>query len=249
MTQDEAKWAVAHRAVEFVEDGMRLGLGTGTTSTKFIHALAEKVRSGLHVRCVASSDASQHLGLSLGIDVTTLDGLPEIDLYIDGADEVFPHDGQLDLIKGGGAALLREKIVASASRRFLVVVDSTKLVDRLGKFPLPVEVIKMALPIVQPRLAALGLAPKLRLVKGGTDPLHTDENNYILDCMSGPIEDPAATALAIRSIVGVVEHGLFLNFAEAVLIAGDDGVQELRASRPTILSASSAAGKASYTHD
>jgi ribose 5-phosphate isomerase A len=248
MTQDEAKWAVAHRAVEFVEDGMRLGLGTGTTSTKFIHALADRVKSGLHVRCVASSDASFNLARSLGIDVTTLDELPEVDLYIDGADEVFPHDGQLDLIKGGGAALLREKIVASASKRFLVVVDSTKLVDRLGKFPLPVEVIKMALPIVEPRLAALGLEPKLRPVKGGKDPLLTDENNYILDCMAGPLADPAATAKAIRSIVGVVEHGLFLNYAEIVLIAGDDGVQELRATRPTLLSESSRGGTASYTH-
>jgi ribose 5-phosphate isomerase A len=248
MTQDEAKWAVAHRAVEFVEDGMRLGLGTGTTATKFIHALAEQVKRGLRVRCVASSDASFNLGRSLGIEVTTLEELPEIDLYIDGADEVFPHDGQLDLIKGGGAALLREKIVASASKRFLVVVDSTKLVDRLGKFPLPVEVIKMALPIVQPRLAALGLQPKLRLVKGGSDPLLTDENNYILDCMAGPLADPAATAQAIRSIVGVVEHGLFLNYAEIVLIAGDDGVQELRASLPTLLSESSRPGTASYTH-
>jgi ribose 5-phosphate isomerase A len=252
MTQDEAKWAVAHRAIEFVEDGMRLGLGTGTTSTKFIHALSGKVRTGLHVRCVASSDASFTLAQSLGIDITTLDELPELDLYVDGADEVFPHDGQLDLIKGGGAALLREKIVASASRRFLVVADSTKLVDRLGKFPLPVEVIKMALPLVQPRLAALGLEPKLRLVKGGSrdgaDPLLTDENNYILDCMAGPLADPAATAKAIRSIVGVVEHGLFLNFADIALIAGDDGVQELRASIPTILSESSHPARASYSH-
>jgi ribose 5-phosphate isomerase A len=248
MTQDEAKWAVAHRAVEFVEGGMRLGLGTGTTATKFIHALAEQVQRGLRVRCVASSDASYDLGRSLGIDVTTLEELPEIDLYIDGADEVWPHDGQLDLIKGGGAAMLREKIVASASKRFLVVADSTKLVERLGAFPLAVEVIKMALPIVKPRMAALGLAPRLRLVKGGTDPVLTDEGNYILDCMSGLIEDPAATAQAIRSIVGVVEHGLFLNVAEIALIAGDSGVEELRASRPTILSASSRAGEASYRH-
>jgi ribose 5-phosphate isomerase A len=248
MTQDEAKWKVAHRAVEFVEDGMRVGLGTGTTSTKFIHALAEKVQGGLRVRCVASSDASYDLGRSLGIDVTTLEELPEIDLYIDGADEVRYHDGQLDLIKGGGAALLREKIVASASTRFLVVVDSTKVVERLGAFPLPVEVIKMALPIVKPRMAAIGLEPKLRLVKGGTDPLLTDEGNYILDCMAGTIEDPAATAQAIRSIVGVVEHGLFLNMAEIALIAGDEGVQELRASRPTILSASPGAGSVSYGH-
>jgi ribose 5-phosphate isomerase A len=230
MTQDEAKWAVAHRAVEFVEDGMRVGLGTGTTATMFIRALAGKVRNGLTIRCVASSDASHNLAQSLGMDVVTLNELPELDLYIDGADEVMVTPGKsIDLIKGGGAALLREKIVTSASKRFLVVVDSTKLVKQLGAFPLPVEVIKMALPIVRPRLEALGLEPRLRLVKGGSDPLKTDEGNYILDCMGGPLADPHATAAAIRAVVGVVEHGLFLNMASLALIAGDDGVRELRA--------------------
>ncbi len=230
MTQDEAKWAVAHRAVDFVEDGMRVGLGTGTTATMFIHALSGKVRTGLEIRCVASSDASHTLAQSLGMDVVTLNELPELDLYIDGADEVLVTPGRsIDLIKGGGAALLREKIVTSASKRFLVVADSTKLVDQLGRFPLPIEVIKMALPVVQPRLEALGLKPKLRLVQGGSDPLKTDEGNYILDCMCGPLQAPHATAAAIRAIVGVVEHGLFLNMASLALIAGDDGVRELRA--------------------
>jgi ribose 5-phosphate isomerase A len=230
MTQDEAKWAVAHRAVEFVDDGMRVGLGTGTTSTMFIHALAERVRNGLKIRCVASSAASHALGQSLGMEVVTLTELPELDLYIDGADEVMRSaDGSLNLIKGGGAALLREKIVASAAQRFLVVADSTKLVRQLGKFPLPVEVVKMALPVVEPQLAVLGLKPRLRLVKGGSDPLHTDEDNYILDCMAGLIADPEETARAIRGIVGVVEHGLFLKMASLALIAGDEGVLELQA--------------------
>lgn len=228
MTQDDAKRAVAQRAVQFVEGGMRVGLGTGTTSTMFIRALAEQVQRGLKIRCVASSDASQQLGLSLGMDVTTLDQLPELDLYVDGADEVCLHNGGLDLIKGGGAALLREKIVASAAHRFLVVVDSTKVVSRLGAFPLPVEVIKMALHVVEPRLAALGLAPRLRLKKDGSGPLLTDENNYILDCMGGVLADPAATAAAIRAVVGVVEHGLFLHSAELALVAGEGGVTELR---------------------
>jgi ribose 5-phosphate isomerase A len=228
MTQDDAKRAVAQRAVQFVEAGMRVGLGTGTTSTMFIRALAEEVKRGLKIRCVASSDASHDLGLSLGMDVTTLDELPELDLYVDGADEVCVRDGGLNLIKGGGAALLREKIVASAAKRFLVVVDSSKVVDQLGKFPLPVEVIKMALPVVQPRLADLGLQPKLRMKKEASGPLLTDENNYILDCMSGVIADPHATAAAIRGIVGVVEHGLFLHMAESALVAGEDGVRELR---------------------
>src|SRR6202044_1579691 len=120
----------------------------------------------LNIRCVASSDASHDLGLSLGMEVQTLAELPELDLYIDGADEVCREYGGLDLIKGGGGALLREKIVASAAREFICVVDSTKVVERLGKFPLPVEVIKMALPVVEPRLAAPGLKPKVRRAKG-----------------------------------------------------------------------------------
>ena len=229
MTQDDAKLAVAQRAVEFVEEGMRVGLGTGTTATMFIRALAEEVRGGLKIRCVASSDASHNLAQSLGIEMLTLKELPELDLYIDGADEVMLVPGKsLDLIKGGGAALLREKIVTSASKRFIVVADSTKLVAQLGAFPLPVEVIKMALPVVEPRLAALQLKPRLRLIKGTAEPLKTDEGNYILDCMSGILNDPHATAAAIRSIVGVVEHGLFLNMTALALIAGDDGVREVR---------------------
>ena len=230
MTQDDAKRAVAARAVEFVEDGMRVGLGTGSTSTMFIRALGEKVRGGLKIRCVASSDASQALGIELGMDVTTLGELPELDVYIDGADEVcvLPGGG-LGLIKGGGGALLREKIVASAAKRFVVVVDSSKVVERLGKFPLPVEVVKMALPLVEPKLAALNLRPKLRMNKDGSEPYLTDECNYILDCSCGEIVDPAATAAAVRGIVGVVEHGLFLGMAELALVAGDDGVRELRA--------------------
>src|SRR5580700_2647087 len=164
MTQDQAKLLVAKRAVEFVEDGMAVGLGTGTTATLFIRELGERVRQGLKIRCVASSDASHDLGLQLGMDVTTLDELPELDVYIDGADEVGP---ELALIKGGGGALLREKIVASAAKRFIVVVDSTKIVEHLGKFPRPVEVVKMALPVVEPRLAGLGLHPKLRQAKSG----------------------------------------------------------------------------------
>ncbi len=226
MTQDEAKRLVARRAVEFVEDGMAVGLGTGTTATLFIHELGERVKAGLKIRCVASSDASRDLGLKLGMDVTTLDELPELDVYIDGADEVGP---ELALIKGGGGALLREKIVASAAKRFIVVVDSTKVVEHLGKFPLPVEVIKMALPLVGPKLDALGLHPKQRQAKSGSGPYLTDEGNYILDCACGLIADPEETAAEIRGIVGVVEHGLFLGMASLALVAGEDGVRELGA--------------------
>src|SRR5580658_7530623 len=159
MTQDEAKALVGKRAAELVEPGMAVGLGTGTTSVAFIKALGERVKAGLKIRCVASSDASHALGLSLGMDVVSLNELPELDVYIDGADEVGPG---LALIKGGGGALLREKIVASAAEKFIVVVDQTKIVATLGKFPLPVEVIQMAVPLVERQLSGLGLTPVLR---------------------------------------------------------------------------------------
>jgi ribose 5-phosphate isomerase A len=223
MTQDEAKALVGKRAAEMVEDGMAVGLGTGSTSVMFIKALGERVQGGLKIRCVASSDASEALGRSLGMEVVSLAELPALDVYIDGADEVGPG---LSLIKGGGGALLREKIVASAAERFICVVDSSKVVAALGKFPLPVEVVKMALPLVEKRLVELGLNPSLRRHKDGSVYL-TDEQNYILDCACGRIEEPEETAAEIRSIVGVVEHGLFLGMASVALVAGDEGVTEM----------------------
>jgi ribose 5-phosphate isomerase A len=235
MTQDEAKGLVARRAAELVEDGMVVGLGTGTTATLFIRELAARK---LKIRCVASSDASHELAVSLGMDVSTLAELPELDIYIDGADEVCVAGGGslsvyssagLNLIKGGGGALLREKIVASAAKQFIVVADESKLVKVLGKFPLPVEVIQMALPLVQPKLAALGFTPKLRRAKIGDGPFVTDEGNYILDCWSDGIAEPESTAAEIRSIIGVVEHGLFLGMASLALVAGEGGVKEFRA--------------------
>jgi ribose 5-phosphate isomerase A len=236
MTQDEAKRLVAKRAVEFVTDGMVVGLGTGTTATLFIRELAARVQSGgLKIRCVASSDASHDLAASLGMSVATLTELPELDVYIDGADEIARIPGLgFGLIKGGGGALLREKIVASAAKSFIVVADSTKMVEVLGKFPLPVEVVKMALPLVEPRLAALGLNPTLRQAKSSgapsaiAGPYVTDEGNYILDCACGRIDDPQRTAAAIRAIIGVVEHGLFLGMATLALVAGENGVAEYR---------------------
>ncbi len=232
MTQDEAKLLVAKRAAELVRDGQAVGLGTGSTATLFIRELAKRK---LNIRCVASSDVSHELGLQLGMDVRTLAELRELDIYIDGADEVCRSaSGSLNLIKGGGGALLREKIVASAAREFIVVADSTKLVDSLGKFPLPVEVIRMALPLVEPKLNALGLNPTLRKKKDAagnptTEPFVTDEGNYILDCACGRIEEPEVTAAELKSIIGVVEHGLFLGMATLALVAGEDGVREIRA--------------------
>ena len=225
MTTSNGKLLAATRAVDFIEDGMAVGLGTGTTATLFIRQLALRVASGLRVRCVASSQASHDLAVSLSIPMTTFDATPELDLAIDGADEVAPG---LALIKGGGGALLREKIVISAARRFLVVVDSSKIVQHLGQFPLPIEVIQMALPIVQHKLTALGVHPSLRVSANGS-PYLTDEGNYILDCACGDIEQPEVLAASIRAIVGVAEHGLFLNMATAALIGHDDRVEELSA--------------------
>jgi ribose 5-phosphate isomerase A len=223
MTQDEAKRMAARRALEFVKDGMLLGLGSGTTSSIFIQELGERVKQGLRVRGIATSTASQQLAESLSIPMTTFDESPELDLAIDGADEVGPG---LALIKGGGGAMLREKIVASAARKFIVIADSSKLVRHLGRFPLPVEVIKMALPIVNRKLEAFGLNPKLRHHPDGSKYI-TDEGNYILDCACGEITNTAKTAANIRGIPGVVEHGLFLGMASMALIASDRGVMKV----------------------
>jgi ribose 5-phosphate isomerase A len=228
MTQDDAKRLVGEHGAQLVASNMTVGLGTGTTATQFIRALgARNAQTTLNIRCVASSKASADLARSLGLDVVTLNELPRLDLYIDGADEV---DSKLNLIKGGGGAHLREKIVASWSNQFVALVDSSKVVPTLGKFPLPVEVVKMAYVPVQRKLDALGLNPILRLEKGTDEPLHTDENNYILDCHSGSIIDPERVSSEIRNIVGVVEHGLFLNMTSMCLVAGDEGVVQLKRS-------------------
>ncbi len=220
---DKAKELAAQRSLEFIEDGMVVGLGSGTTATHFIKLLGERVKQGLKVRGIASSKASEELAASLSIPIIDFHVAAEIDVAIDGADEV-TH--QLELIKGGGGALLREKIVASASKRFIIVVDSSKLVNKLGKFPLPVEVIPMASPLVARKLGQLGLSSTVRQSHTGGDYV-TDEGNLILDCKGGEIDDPAKLAASIRQLVGVVEHGLFLNMAERVLIASDAGVTEL----------------------
>lgn len=226
MTQDEAKLLAAKRAVEFISDGMNVGLGTGSTATLFIRELGKAVAGGLRIKAIATSDASRELAMQLGIPMTTFDETPVLDVNVDGADEVAPG---LALIKGGGGAHLREKIVASAAREFIVVADETKVVEKLGKFPLPVEVVQLALPIVTRRLEELGLNPSLRPARKGEGPWITDEGNVILDCHCGVIEDPEETAAEIRNIVGVVEHGLFLGMATMALVAGENGVRELRA--------------------
>ncbi len=225
MTQDEAKLLVARRAVELISDGMKVGLGTGSTATFFIRELGKAVQAGLRVEAIATSKASAALAKELGIPLTDFEATSVLDVNVDGADELAPG---LALIKGGHGAHLREKIVASAAREFIVVADESKLVKKLGKFPLPVEVIPFALPLVRRRLADLGLNPMLRMSQDGSGAWMTDEGNVILDCHCGVIQEPTETAAQIRNIVGVVEHGLFLGVAKLALVAGENGVQEMR---------------------
>ncbi len=217
------KLLAAQRAVELVESGMTLGLGSGTTATFWIKLLGEKVRKQeLKIRAIASSEDSERLGREYGIPFVNFEECKSLDLTVDGADEIAP---KLALIKGGGGKLLREKIVASASKRFVIVGDESKQVERLGRFPLPVEVIPMAAPLVTNSLSELGFTPAIRMKPDGRRYI-TDEGNLILDCSGLLIDDPAAMAAKLDSIVGVVEHGLFLGMADLALIATPDKIIE-----------------------
>ena len=224
MNQQAAKLAAAQHALRYIQPGMVVGLGSGSTAALFIQLLGEQVKAGLDIKGIASSQDSEDQARALGIPITDFDHHNTIDVAIDGADEIGPG---MALIKGGGGKLLREKIVASAAKRFIIVADETKLVSTLGAFPLPVEVIPMAVPLVDARLRDLGFTPKIRPSKTGPGPYITDEGNILLDCSSSGIADPEETAAEIRSIIGVVEHGLFLGMAERALIAGSEGVREI----------------------
>ncbi len=222
---DRRKREAARRAIELVEAGMRLGLGTGSTARHFVDLVGEKVAEGLDVRCVATSEATAAQANALGIPLATLEELPELDLTVDGADEV---DHELRLIKGGGGALLREKIVAAASRQMAVIADATKLVRRLGAFPLPVEVVPFGLAATRRHIeraaAELGLAGPIQL-RGSAQPFVTDGGHYILDYSLGAITDPERLAEALSRIPGVVEHGLFIGYARTAIIAGPKSVE------------------------
>ncbi len=223
--QDTWKRLAGDASAALIEPGMVIGIGTGSTAAYMIQALARRIQAGLHiVGAVPTSEATEQLARSLGIPLTDLDTYPELDLALDGADEI---DGHLNLIKGGGGALLREKIVASAARRFVVIADVTKQVTQLGlKAALPVEVIPFALTPVSRRLQALGASVQLR--QQSNQPFRTDNGNMILDCsFANGIIDPVDLHARIRSIVGVVETGLFLNMVERALIGGPEGVQSL----------------------
>jgi len=220
---DYAKELAAEKSLDFIEDGMVVGLGTGSTATRFIKLLGERVKRGLTIRGIPSSNTSRELAESLSIPIIDFQQCPEIDVAIDGADEIAPG---LALIKGGGGALLLEKIVASASKRFIVIADSSKVVTRLGKVPLPVEVIPTASPVVARKLMEIGIRSTIRRLNTGCEFI-TDEGNLILDCKCGEIQDPDALAVSIRKIVGVVEHGLFLHMAERALVSDGSEVTTL----------------------
>ncbi len=223
MGNDQEKEAAARASLEFVKDGQVVGLGTGSTAAHFIKLLGEQVKKGLQVRGIPTSVRSKELAESLGIPLITLDDCQEIAVTVDGADEVDP---KLRLIKGGGGALLREKIVASATRRLVIVADASKQVQMLGKFPLPVEVIRFAQALVAKRIAALGADVRLRMGDDGK-PYVTDENNHILDCRFGQIQDPEGLARELSAMPGVVEHGLFIGMASVALFARGSEIVQL----------------------
>ncbi|MGZ3615422.1 MAG: ribose-5-phosphate isomerase RpiA [Ktedonobacteraceae bacterium] len=224
----QVKWKrqVGEAAVTFIEEGMVIGLGSGTTATQMIYALGRRIQEGLRIiGAVPTSHASEDLARKLGIPITDLDTHPMLDLDIDGADEI---DQQLRLIKGGGGALLREKIVASSARRFVVIADATKQVAQLGQhFPLPVEVVPIAAKPVTNHLVDLGATVQLRHSEGNV--FLTENCNIILDCFfANGIADPDVLDTRIHSIVGVVETGLFLHMAERAIIGGPEGITVLK---------------------
>jgi ribose 5-phosphate isomerase A len=224
MNKDDEKILAARASLDFVSEGDIVGLGSGSTANYAIKFLAERVAAGLKIQGIPTSAATASLATSLGIPLTSLDLHQEIDIDIDGADEIDP---QLHLIKGGGGALLREKIIASASRKLVIVADSSKHVAVLGKFPLPVEVIPFAERLVAKKIAALGATVETRRLADG-NPYITDEGHHILDCSFVKIPDPPKLAQALQSIPGIAGHGLFVNMANVALIARGNEVQELK---------------------
>lgn len=227
MNAEAQKRAAAARAVEFVQPGMRIGLGTGSTAKHFVDLVGERVRAGLDVIAVPTSEATRAQALACGIRLTTLDDTPALDLTVDGADEIGP---ELVLIKGGGGALLREKIVAGASVRMIVIADESKWVEALGRFPLPIEIAPFGYGAtegaIHKAISAIqqpGSLP-LRRSKDG-HPFVTDGGHWIIDAALGRIDDPRAMAHALASVPGVMEHGLFIDLAQMAIIGGPDGVR------------------------
>jgi ribose 5-phosphate isomerase A len=224
---DEMKRQAAARALEEVRDGMRLGLGTGSTAKHFVELLGEKVRAGMKIIGVPTSEATRADAMRCGITLTTLDDIDRLDLTVDGADEIDPL---LNLIKGGGGALLREKIVATASDRMIVIADDSKSVDVLGRFPLPVEVVPFGLAATRRAIAEAfakcGVSGQM-VVRKGKDghAFVTDGGHWIVDAHLGRISDPSRLATSLSAIPGVVEHGLFVGLASTAVLAGGQGIR------------------------
>ncbi len=217
------KKMAGEKAAEYVQNGMALGLGTGSTVRYFVERLGEMVREGLDVVGVPTSERTENLARQVGVPLTTLEETPTLDLAVDGADEVDPN---LNLIKGMGGALLREKIVASSSREFIVIADDSKLVHKLGtKGPLPVEITQFGWTSVKEWVSKLGCVPDLRIEKGS--PYLTDNHNYLLECKFKWIDDPYDLDKKLQSIPGVVETGLFLKMACRAIIGKESGVEEI----------------------
>ncbi len=229
MDARELKIQAAGAALEHVRHGMRLGIGTGSTAEEFVRLLAEKVDAGLSVQGVPTSERTAGLCLELGVPLFSIEDVPQLDLTIDGADEL---DHELRLIKGGGGALLREKIVAAASEKMIVIADESKVVDTLGRYPLPIEVNPFGLKATQMTLetvsTTLGLSGPIEIRKDRSVPFETDGGHYILDASFGRIPDAEALAGALNAIPGVVEHGLFLGYASEAIIAGSSGIKTIK---------------------
>jgi ribose 5-phosphate isomerase A len=218
--KDQEKETAARAAVELVRDGQIVGLGTGSTAGYAIRFLGERVRAGLQIKGISTSVRTKEMAASLAIPLTTLEEFQQINITIDGADEIDP---EIRLIKGGGGALLREKIVASVTQQFVVIADSSKQVASLGKFPVPVEVIPFAQTLVAKKIESLGASVRVRAYAYG-NPFVTDEGHHILDCSFGLISDAESLAKELDHMPGVVEHGLFIGMARVALIGKGDGV-------------------------
>lgn len=223
MTEDEQKQAAAEKSVDYIEDGMVVGLGTGSCAAKMVDLVGARVQEGLKITAVPTSEATARQAQNLGIEIVGFERVSSLDLTIDGTDEVDP---ERRLIKGGGGAHLREKIVASLSDRMIVIAEAKKKVAQLGAFKLPVEVIQFAAPALISRLEDLGCEAHLRST-GDEDLFVTDEGNYIIDCDFKAIANPEKLASDLSFLPGVVEHGLFIGFADVVLIGTNAGVEIL----------------------